>query len=193
MFSKTWLQWKCSWKPKMHISWSYINYVAFLCCSSMQVIMKMTKDNIIVGGDYKSNTNLCTFAFISINVPLRKTVQLKIFRWIFHHPNIVKNIIAFDLWNVVDDRFVCRVFWVYWDSQNFNLCCCQLIFRHINACCSQAITKLYGLFRTSQNLNTSSLNVCSKLSLYLPLSTTRCPCYNKEAPSPQGKQKYMTL
>ena len=51
---------------------------------------------------------------ISINVPLRKTLQLKIFRCIFHLPNVIEiNDIAFDLWIVVAVRFLCHVLWVH--------------------------------------------------------------------------------
>ena len=44
--------------------------------------------------------------FIPINVSTRKTVSLKIFPWIFPHPNFIKNIITFDVSNGVNDRFV---------------------------------------------------------------------------------------
>ena len=48
--------------------------------------------------------------FISINVSSRKTLSLKIFPWIFPHPNFIKkNTITFDGPNGVNVRFVHRV------------------------------------------------------------------------------------
>ena len=38
------------------------NYEAFRCCASMKIVMKMTKDNINLGGHYIGNPNLCIFA-----------------------------------------------------------------------------------------------------------------------------------
>ena len=85
----------------------------------------------------------CNFPFISINVALRKKVQLKIFLWIFPHPNCIKNAIIFSVSNGVNvNRLsLCAVY--FESSTHFRfysisqeICtrfCCALL------CCGYAI------------------------------------------------------
>ena len=49
------------------------------------------------------------FPFISTSESVKKTVQLKTFLWIFPYPNVIKNILIFNVSNGVNVRFVHRV------------------------------------------------------------------------------------
>ena len=58
-------------------------------------------------GKYGGRAKLCKFAFC--NSPHKMTVQLKIFLWIFAHPNCITYTVTFDVSNGVNTRFMRRL------------------------------------------------------------------------------------
>ena len=60
-----------------------------------------------------ANQNYANLPFISINVPLSKTVRLKAFLWIFSQTNFIMNTITFDVPHDINVKFVHRILWVH--------------------------------------------------------------------------------